>query len=145
MPISDHRGNNQSSVFDVYRFIFGREGLNLDWLVGQTNESLDARLQLNWKQGHENMRYRTVLASASGIMSHRASYFDLDTDNRTLALKASCAIPILNRQPIFLRMSIGLTVGCVRQSQFKKPTSEDIVILLLSELYLLMCNMIIVG
>lgn len=97
--ITEATTNHQ--FFDVYRFIFGREGLNLDWLVGQTNESLDTRLQLNWKQGHENMRYRTVLASASGIMSHRASYFDLDTDNRTLALKASCAIPILNRQPIF--------------------------------------------
>ncbi|MCP4957160.1 patatin family protein [Photobacterium aquimaris] len=83
--------------FDVYRFIFGREGLDLDWLMKQTQTSFE----LDWHQGRENMRSRTVLASASGVTSHQASYFNLNSDNWSLALKASCAVPVLNKQPIF--------------------------------------------
>jgi predicted patatin/cPLA2 family phospholipase len=83
--------------FDVYRFIFGREGLDLDWLMKQTQTSFE----LDWHQGRENMRSRTVLASASGVNSHQAAYFNLNSDNWSLALKASCAVPVLNKQPIF--------------------------------------------
>ncbi len=83
--------------FDVYRFIFGREGLDLDWLMKQTQTSFE----LDWHQGRENMRSRTVLASASGVTSHQASYFNLNSDNWSLALKASCAVPVLNKKPIF--------------------------------------------
>ncbi|WP_318513014.1 patatin-like phospholipase family protein [Photobacterium leiognathi] len=83
--------------FDVYRFLFGREGLDLDWLMQQTQ----TRFELDWHQGRENMRNRTVLASASNMVSHQASYFNLNTENWSLALKASCAVPVLNRQPIY--------------------------------------------
>ncbi|EAS45253.1 patatin family protein [Photobacterium profundum] len=82
--------------FDIYRFLAGKEGLNLDWLLEQTQ----TRLPLDWQQGHENMRSCTVLASASHADNHHATFFDLDNDDWHVALKASCAIPILRRQPI---------------------------------------------
>jgi predicted patatin/cPLA2 family phospholipase len=75
--------------FDVYRFLAGKEGLNLDWLLEQTQ----TRLPLDWQQGHKNMRSCTVLASASHADNHQATFFDLDNDDWHVALKASCAIP----------------------------------------------------
>ncbi|MGF1703784.1 patatin family protein [Photobacterium makurazakiensis] len=83
--------------FDIYRYISGREGLNLDWLIEQTQ----TKLELDWQQGRENMRHRTVLATASSVDCHQASYFDLAIDDWKSSLKASCAIPGLNRQPIY--------------------------------------------
>lgn len=82
--------------FDLPRFLLGKEGLDLDWLLEQTQ----TRLPLDWQQGHENMRSRTVLACACHADNHRASFFDLNNDDWQTALKASCAIPILRRQPI---------------------------------------------
>ena len=82
--------------FDLPRFLMGKEGLDLDWLLEQTQ----TRLPLDWQQGHENMRSRTVLACACHADNHRASFFDLNDDNWQVALKASCAIPVLRRQPI---------------------------------------------
>ncbi|WEM43706.1 patatin family protein [Photobacterium sp. DA100] len=82
--------------FDLPRFLLGKEGLNLDWLLEQTQ----TRLPLDWQQGHKNMRWRTVLACACHADNHRASFFDLRTDDWQAALKASCAIPVLRRQPI---------------------------------------------
>ncbi len=83
--------------FDWVRFFRGGEGLNLDWLVEQTQ----TQLPLDWEQGRLNMTHRTVLACASLLKSREAGFFDLKNATEwQSALKASCAIPFLHRHPI---------------------------------------------
>ena len=82
--------------FALKRFLMGKGGLNLDWLVQQVKSDL----RLDWQVGRENMRNRTVLASACGLSEHQACYFNLAEDDWQLALKASCSIPLLHRQPV---------------------------------------------
>ena len=82
--------------FDLFRFLRGGEGLNLDWLVEQTQ----TRLRLDWQKGHSNMQGRTVLACASHADTFETHYFDLDNEHWDMALKASCAIPMLHRKPV---------------------------------------------
>lgn len=83
--------------FDWSRFLRGGEGLDLEWLVEQTQ----TQLPLNWEQGHYNMAQRKVLACASLLRTQEAGFFDLkNTAEWQLALKATCAIPFLHRHPI---------------------------------------------
>ncbi|PSW21278.1 patatin family protein [Photobacterium sanctipauli] len=85
-----------AKFFDIYRYLSRRGGLDLDWLIEQTK----TELLLDWQRGCQNMRHRTVLATASNMAFHQASYFDLASDDRTLSLKASCSIPGLSHQHV---------------------------------------------
>ncbi|WP_252179668.1 patatin family protein [Endozoicomonas sp. 4G] len=84
------------NFFALKRFLTGKGGLDLDWLVQQAKSGL----VLDWNAGRENMRHRTVLASACGLSQHQACYFNLAEDDWQLALKATCSIPLLHTKPV---------------------------------------------
>lgn len=79
--------------FNMYRFLLGQQGLDLDWLLQQAPE----HLQLDWIKGNKNMQHRTFLAVSSEITQYQAVYFDLMTDDKIFSLKTSCNIPIINK------------------------------------------------
>ncbi|MFI3273885.1 patatin family protein [Vibrio sp.] len=82
--------------FDTYKFLLKKKGLDLDWLLEQTETSLP----LNWQLGHDNMKNCKVLACASHATHHEPTYFDLDSHAWQDALKASCAIPFISSKAI---------------------------------------------
>jgi predicted patatin/cPLA2 family phospholipase len=83
----------ESNFFDFYRFLRGNKAMDLDWLIEQTQ----TKLKLDWDQGHLNCVDKTVLVTASDINRQQATYFNLMSDDKALALKASCNIPIFNK------------------------------------------------
>ncbi|PSW33465.1 patatin family protein [Photobacterium phosphoreum] len=83
--------------FSYSKLFTARGGMNLDWLIEQTQ----TKLKLDWHTGRKNMINRTVLATASGLDHNQAGFFDLNANDWDQKLKASCAIPLLNRQPIY--------------------------------------------
>lgn len=87
----------KKKFFSYTKLFSDRGGMDLDWLLEQTKTTL----KLDWETGRRNMQNKTVLASASGIDHHQAGFFDLNSDSWDQRLKASCAIPVLNRQPIY--------------------------------------------
>ncbi|PSV08647.1 patatin-like phospholipase family protein [Photobacterium leiognathi] len=87
----------KKQFFSYTKLFSARGGMNLDWLLEQTQTNL----KLDWETGRKNMANRTVLATASGIDHKETGYFDLNSDKWDQHLKASCAIPVLNRKPIY--------------------------------------------
>ncbi|MEH6454512.1 MAG: patatin family protein [Psychromonas sp.] len=79
--------------FDLYRFMRGNKAMDLDWLIKQTQTNL----KLDWAQAYRNCIDKTVLVTASDINKQQAVYFNLMNDDKSLALKASCNIPVINK------------------------------------------------
>jgi len=82
--------------FTRYQFLTGQQGLDLDWLLRQAMTTH----RLDWDKGHANMHNCEVLACACHATEHKPAYFNLDSPHWPQVLKASCAIPFINKKPV---------------------------------------------
>lgn len=122
------KATTTNHFFDLTRFLSGKEGLDLDWLL----KEMQTKIPLNWLQARERMRSCTVLACASHVDTHRPFYFDLYDDNWQTSLQASCSIPALRKQPVLNQKQYwidgGLGAPIPVQEAYKRGYKDIVVI-----------------
>lgn len=105
--ICGHKGHSYKIItqatrsphfFDLQSWLMGKQGMNLDWLIEQT----EGAIPLDWQHGNELMKTKQVLAVASNAQNYQSQFFDLSTTDWREALKATSAIPTLSGNPVII-------------------------------------------